>query len=215
MLYVVAAFSVAFASPTGKTGVAAAGCTCHGAHSDETTVTLTADKVEVAIGEIVNLSLIIEHSSADVAGLDVAAKGPGNEANGGVFAAGSNTRVSNEEITHSEPGDLSGGSMQYDFTWSAEQGGEYELYGAALAGNGDDEKTGDRWNFAENVTIDVADADTDVDADTDTDNDSGTDTADTGGDESEPCGCATGDAGVGLLPLGAVAAWLRRRAPRP
>ncbi len=208
MLIAFAALSVAFASPGGKTGVAAAGCTCHGGDSDETTATLTADKLAVAMGEVVNLTLIVEHASADVAGLDVSAKGLDSDEHRGEFAAGSNTRLSNDEITHSEPDTMAGGSFTYDFTWSSDAGGEFKLFGAGLAGNGDEEKTGDRWAFVESVTIDVADVDTDVDADTDTDTE--TDTADTGSDDPGPCACGTGEAGVGLLPLVALVALARR-----
>ncbi|GDX82108.1 hypothetical protein LBMAG42_39190 [Deltaproteobacteria bacterium] len=211
MLIVFACFSAAFASPGGKSGVAAAGCTCHGGDSEETTVTLTADKVAVAIGEVVNLTLIVEHASAKVAGLDIAAKGLDDDTYGGDLAKGSNTRVSSHEITHSEPGEMAGGSFTYDFTWSSEAGGAFKLYGAGLAGNGDDEKTGDRWAFADSVTIDVADADTDVDADTDTDTDTPLDSADTGGEPVDPCGCATGEAGLRLVPLAAGVAALRRK----
>lgn len=107
---------------------------------------------------------------------------------------------------------MAGGSFTYDFTWSSEAGGAFKLYGAGLAGNGDDEKTGDRWAFADSVTIDVADADTDVDADTDTDTDTPLDSADTGGEPVDPAAAPPGGRTAPGAVGGGVAALRRKRA---
>ncbi|MSQ03059.1 MAG: MYXO-CTERM sorting domain-containing protein [Myxococcales bacterium] len=188
-------FVSALASPNGKTGVAAAGCSCHGNASSKATITLTAEPLEVEPGEVVNVSVLVEAPQGVGAGLNVAAQG-------GEFSVGEGLRSGPREVTHSEPTTMVDHATTFTFTWSAEADGDYKLYGAALASDGNGRDVGDWWNFPASVTVTVG-AGGDP-------RDTAEDTGDTG-EVEEPCSCASGSEAAALAPLGLVAAALTRR----
>ncbi len=188
----------ALASPNGKTGVASAGCSCHGNASSQATVTLTADPMEVEPGDVVNLTVLVEAPEGVGAGINI-------DAQGGAFGVGDDLRISKNEVTHSEPATMVGGAYTFAFTWSADADGDYKIYGAGLASDGNDRDVGDWWNFPPSVTVAVGAGGEPPDT--------GEDTGDTG-EEPPPCGCASGSTAAALFPGVLVVAGLGRRRGR-
>jgi hypothetical protein len=112
-------------------------------------------------GEVVSMLFVVSSTSATHTrtGLDVSATG-------GSLSAGSNTRVSGTEITHTSATAMSSGSTSFDFSWTAPAAeGTYTLRGAGLAANNNTRDSGDAWNLASNYTIVVDDGCEDGDGD--------------------------------------------------
>jgi len=190
------------ASPDGKTGSAASGCTCHGNASTTVQVALDADSLAVELDEPVTLTVTVALEAGVTAGLDIAAAG-------GAFVAGADTVVRHGEVTHPAPALMAAGAYQTVFTWSAGADGDYRIYGAAMAADDRGNEQGDRWAHVEALTIKVGEGG--PLPDTGDTGDTAADTADTGGD-GPPCGCsaAGGGAGMGVAGLGLLA-WRARR----
>ncbi len=190
----------ALASPNGKTGVAAAGCSCHGNASAQATITMTAEPLAVEPGDIVNLTVLVEAPEGVGAGLNI-------DAQGGEFVVGDEMRISKGEVTHSEPATMVDHAHTFAFTWSADADGDYKIYGAGLASDGNGRDVGDWWNFPPSVTVTVGAGGEPPDT--------AEDTGDTG-EVEEPCSCASGAAAAAFVPAvfaGAALARRRRAAP--
>jgi hypothetical protein len=203
MSMLLSVFTLAMANPGGKLGAAASGCTCHGNEAPRVEVTLEADTLQVDPGAIVNLTLTVANTGSAVAGFDLAAEE-------GEFVAGEGTRTDDSEITHDQPLDMTNDAASFMFSWSSPRDGTVRLYGAGLAGDGDGEETGDRWAFAEDVTIVVGTSISPDTGDTGEIEDTG---GDTGGEPPPPCGCESGAGATGAAALVA-GALLTRRRPR-
>ena len=159
----------ASANSTGKTGKSTTGCTtCHGTAADTTTTaTLSASDTEVGLGDAVTVTFEVTttDTSRTHAGLNVSA-------DGGTLSAGTNTQVSSSEITHSAPEAMSSSTATFSFTWTAPSAaGTYTLSGAGTAVNNNSAPTGDGWDLATDVTIEVVCTDGDGDGVTDCDGD--------------------------------------------
>jgi MYXO-CTERM domain-containing protein len=162
-LLLLLATSPAFAYSAGRTSSSTTGCgACHGATaSASTTATLAASDTVVAPGEAVTLTMVVANSGASYtgAGLDVSVSG-------GTLRAGSNTRVSASEVTHSATTSMSAGSVTFNFAWTAPTAeGTYTLRGAGNAVNNNRSDSGDAWALASNLTLTVDDGCDDLDGD--------------------------------------------------
>ena len=150
------------ATSTGKTGVSTTGCgSCHGSSaSSSTTVTFSTSSgsTTVAPGETITVYLSVANSSQLAAGLNVSASG-------GTLAAGTNTKLSSSEITHSSATAMTSGVTKFDFEWTAPTTeGSVTLSGAGNAVNSNRGASGDAWNTS-TMKLTVDDGCTDGDAD--------------------------------------------------
>ncbi len=147
----------ALAYSGGITGVTSSGCTCHGAQSSATTLSLSGNTTTRA-GQTLNLTVVVAHSSRQAAGVNIAVKDQQGQNVGTLApATGSGLRLSNEELTHQQPKTMSNGQAAFSFTWTAPSTpGTYTLRAAGCAVNGNGNTSGDAWNFLSPVTLTVA-----------------------------------------------------------
>lgn len=162
--------SPAHATSTGKTGVSTTGCgSCHGSSaSSATTVTFATatGSTTVEPGDTITVYLSVSNSAQSAAGLDVSASG-------GTLAAGTNTKLSSSEITHSSATTMTSGTTKFEFEWTAPTTeGTYTLSGAGNAVNANRASSGDAWNTSTmKLTVDDGCLDLDADLYTDCDGD--------------------------------------------
>jgi hypothetical protein len=147
----------ALAYSGGITGVTSSGCTCHGAQSSATTLSLSGNTTTRA-GQTLNLTVVVAHSSQQAAGVNIAVKDQQGQNVGTLApATGSGLRLSNGELTHQQPKTMSNGQAAFSFTWTAPSTpGTYTLRAAGCAVNGNGNTSGDAWNFLSPVTLTVA-----------------------------------------------------------
>jgi hypothetical protein len=153
------------ANSTGRTGRSTTGCTsCHGSSADTTTTaSFSASATEVAPGDTVQVTFTVSttSSSRTAAGLNVSASS-------GSFTAGTGTKVSSGELTHSTPGAMSGSTVSFVFDWTAPSTtGTVTLSGVGNAVNENGSTSGDGWNLATDLELDVVCSDDDGDGFTD------------------------------------------------
>lgn len=156
-------YAMAYSSGiTGRTGPTN-GCDCHGSSPNTaTTVTITSQSgnFSVEAGATANFTVTVSNSSMSRAGVNIAVKtSESGETNAGTLspASGSGLQSSGNELTHSTPKNLSGGSASFQFTWTAPTtSGTYyiRVVGNAVNGNGQADNN-DRWNFmsVQQVTV--------------------------------------------------------------
>jgi hypothetical protein len=147
----------ALAYSGGITGVTSSGCTCHGAQSSATTLSLSGNTTTRA-GQTLNLTVVVAHSSQQAAGVNIAVKDQQGQNVGTLApATGSGLQLSNGELTHQQPKTMSNGQAAFSFTWTAPSTpGTYTLRAAGNAVNGNGSNSGDAWNFLSPVTLTVA-----------------------------------------------------------
>ena len=171
------------------------------AASDRTAVTLSSGAQAVDPGDTVELQVYVQSDVAEVAGVTFATSD-------GDLLAGENTASSRGDIVQPEPVPLVEGSARFTFSLLVpESDTTVRVYGAGNAANDDGEKTGDRWNFAQDLEITVGTGgavdDTGSPADTAVD------------DTGAPSGGCSCDGGAGtalpLLTLLSLGASRRRR----
>ena len=147
----------ALAYSGGITGVTTSGCTCHGAQSNATTLSLSGSTT-TRPGQTLNLTVIVAHSSQQAAGINIAVKDQQGQ-NAGTLApaTGSGLQLANGELTHQQPKTMSGGQASFSFSWTAPSTpGTYTLRAAGNAVNGNGNTAGDAWNFLTPTTLTVA-----------------------------------------------------------
>lgn len=147
----------ALAYSGGITGVTSSGCTCHGAQSSATILSLSGNTTTRA-GQTLNLTVVVAHSSQQAAGVNIAVKDQQGQNVGTLApATGSGLQLSNGELTHQQPKTMSNGQAAFSFTWTAPSTpGTYTLRAAGCAVNGNGNTSGDAWNFLSPVTLTVA-----------------------------------------------------------
>ncbi len=151
--------SVALAYNSGITGYSTTGCTsCHGASASSATTVSFSHDAEVEPGDTISVTFRVAHATQSAAGLNVSASS-------GTLTAGSNTRVSSSQITHSSRRTMSAGAVDFAMSWTAPSTeGTVTLYGAGNAVNGNGGSSGDAWNRT-STTITVSDGCDDTDGD--------------------------------------------------
>jgi hypothetical protein len=153
----------ALATSTGRTGSSITGCkNCHGAAAAATTTaSFGTAPLTVLPGEAVALTFTV--SSTNVLRI---AGGLNVSATGGTWTAGSNTQVLSGQITHFAPQSFTAGAVTFDFTWTAPATeGSYTLSGAGNAVNWNGTASGDGWDLAPSLVIEVDDGCDDLDSD--------------------------------------------------
>ncbi len=143
----------------GITGLSQGGCGggfCHGGQSGATTVALIGPR-DVAPGALVNYTFTVAHAANNFSGFNVSlVNGAGGAA--GTLAAGANSHVENNQLTHNAPtADGAGGAAEFPFTWMAPvDHGVYTFYGAGNAvNNNGNADGGDVHNLTGGIAITV------------------------------------------------------------
>lgn len=150
---------------TGRTSTTSNGCgSCHGSSANSaTTVTCSSQSGSFTVqpNSTTTFTVTISHASLPKAGVNIAVKtDQTGTTNIGTLSpeTGSGLKLSNGELTNSSPKSLSGGSVSFNFTWTAPStSGTYYLraIGNAVNNNGGDD-SGDLWNWMPIQTITVA-----------------------------------------------------------
>lgn len=123
---------------------------CHGGNSSEGSISLTGVPAAYFPGQVYPLTLILTDNDAVQAGFQIAAvSGPGSNTQVGNFQnIPSNTRItSSNRLTHSNPDDLSGGTVSWTFDWKAPTNSPpsgVTFYYAVNAVNGNGDISGDQ-----------------------------------------------------------------------
>ena len=128
------------ASSGGRTGVSASanGCSCHNSSpnaSGAVTISITGPQ-SVEVGSVTDYTISVTGGPSGTAG------GFDLSANGGTLTAGTGSKISNGELTHS-----SGGLRSWSFKWTAPSTiGSYRFVAVAQSTNGSG-TGGDSWNW--------------------------------------------------------------------
>lgn len=155
------------ANSTGQTGhtlVGGTGCgNCHGTtKSDNTTLTLTSETgtFTVAPGSKTKFTLQVAHSTHVRAGCNIAVKSTetGNTDIGSLsVVSGSGLKLVGKEMTHSAKKVISGGTVDFEFEWTAPTApGDYYIRAISNAvNNNGSSDAGDDWNWLTPVKVTV------------------------------------------------------------
>ncbi|MFN8359353.1 MAG: immunoglobulin domain-containing protein [Candidatus Kapaibacterium sp.] len=145
----------------GSAGYTQSGCGGTNCHTQDpnTTISLqgvTNNVIYMTPGSTQTFTAVVAHQTKTRAGINIAiTDSVGNFA--GTLEPGSGTKISNNEITHNQPQNLSG-SCNFGFTWTApNEAGDFTIRGVGLGANNNFLSSGDEWDFMTPVTIRVAD----------------------------------------------------------
>ena len=155
------------ANSTGQTGhtlVGGTGCgSCHGStKSDNTTLSLTSQtgSFTVTPGSKTKFTLQVSHATHVRAGCNIAVKSTetGNTDIGSLsVVTGSGLKLVGKEMTHSAKKVISGGTVDFEFEWTAPTApGEYYIRAISNAvNNNGTSDAGDDWNWLTPVKVTV------------------------------------------------------------
>ncbi len=140
---------------TGKTSSTSDGCSCHNTSSSSNTtlsVSSNAGTFKVSPGSETQFTVTVSNSGKSKAGVNIAVKTTETgSVNAGTLSpvTGSGLKSESSELTHSSPKNLSGGSAEFSFKWTAPNSpGTYYLRAIGNAVNGDNMATPeDEWNW--------------------------------------------------------------------
>lgn len=143
LLILVGVYVVSTSSSGGISNVHTTGCTCHGAATSATTVTVTGDNVYY-LGDSIIFTVTVANATKAAGGFNL-------KCNIGTIALQGTgvTLVSTTEIRHNAPRAFTGGSASWTFKWKAPASGstalQFNVAGNAvnLSGN----TSGDAYNF--------------------------------------------------------------------
>ncbi|MDQ1266557.1 MAG: Choice-of-anchor protein [Bacteroidota bacterium] len=138
---------------TGETSPSG-GCSCHSSSpSSNTTLAVTSQSgsFNIEAGATETFTITVSNSGRPAAGIDIAVKTTQTgETNIGALSpeTGSGLQLLNNELTHSSPKNINGGTVSFTFSWTAPTtAGTYYLRAAANAVNGNGSPdNGDQWN---------------------------------------------------------------------
>ncbi len=126
------------------------GCTCHGDDPDPS-VNVVVSGPETLQPEMEGTyTVTITGGPLKVGGTDIAVS------KGKLFPLGSDLKLVSGELTHTNPKKPEGTSIVFKFTYKAPiTTGTETIYVVGNSANGNDKKTGDKWNFAPNKTVTI------------------------------------------------------------
>ncbi len=131
-------------SGSGVTGQSISGCSCHGAPSTNTQVTVTGQPMVSGYepGETYTLAVLVYNANKVAAGFNMSVSD-------GTLIAGAGSTLQNGELTHSAPVPLSSGGATFIVEWqapaAAPAGGDVTFNVSANAVNGDASTNGDEY----------------------------------------------------------------------
>ena len=156
MLSIVAASFLFYANSTGKTGVTrkpgvpSPGCTCHGANPTTSVNVAINGPASLAPGQQGSYTLTVSGGPLQAAGTNIAASG------GTLATADGSLSLSSGELTHTSPKAPSGGTVTFNFKFTAPASpGTVTLYANGNSVNLAGGNSGDSWNFAADKAINV------------------------------------------------------------
>ncbi|MEL6341699.1 MAG: putative metal-binding motif-containing protein [Myxococcota bacterium] len=153
----------ALANSGGRTGRSTSGCrSCHGSSAaSSTSVSFSVDDTTVEPGDTITVSFTVSTTSSSHTGA-----GMNVSASDGTLSAGTDTKTSSSELTHSGVAEMSSsGSHTFTFEWTAPlTEGTVTLSGAGNAVNENGSSSGDGWNL-DTLTLNVDDGCDDDDGD--------------------------------------------------
>ncbi len=136
---------------TGRTRKSGEGCTCHGTNPTSSVNPVISGPQTLSIGGKATYRLTISGGPLVRAGTNIAA----SSGTLGVIA-GSGLKKVGEELTHTSPKAPQGGTVTFDFEYTAPNTvGTVTLYASGNSVNLDGSTDGDSWNFSTNFTINV------------------------------------------------------------
>ncbi len=161
LLTIIASTFVLHAFSTGITGrtmknTSDPGCNCHSLNpSGNVTVVIDGPSL-MNTGETANFTVTITGGPLSAAGTNIAAST-------GTLNVVAGLQKISQELTHTSPKAASGGSVVFEFSYTAPAtAGDIILYANGNSVNLNGQNTGDQWNFASNKTVTVQ-TPTDVD----------------------------------------------------
>ncbi len=156
----------AYASMNGRvmrTSTVDGGCGgsgCHGTSSSSNTqLSLQSGSLTVDPSSTNSYKIRVANSGKSQAGVNIAAKTSiTGSTNIGSFTApaGSGLQVMINELAHTSPRDMNGGSFDFEFNWTApDKPGVYYLRAVGIATNQSGDVSGDEWNWMTPIEITV------------------------------------------------------------
>jgi len=148
---------------TGRTSNTSQGCNCHNGNSSTVTSLSLSSNLNTYVvdpGSTTSFTIRVSNSNANAAGVNIAVKTTETgETNVGTLtpASGSGLSSVNNELTHSSPKSMTGGSADFSFTWTApNEPGTYYIraIGIGVNNNGSADNN-DQWNWMSPQTITV------------------------------------------------------------
>jgi hypothetical protein len=142
-------------SSGGVTGLSTTGCSCHGASNSATSMTLSGLPAGGWVaGNTYSLTLTILNSTKAAAGFDLTCtQGTFSNAPAGTLAS---TTASGGELRHTTPALMSGGSVSFNFDWTAPSASASTLVIFHVAGNAVNNtgnQSGDHWSTTNFTSI--------------------------------------------------------------
>ncbi len=135
---------------TGKTPKNGNGCTCHGSSAAAVTVSINGPAT-LTPGETADYSITISGGPLTRGGTNIAASA------GTLVNASTDLRVASGELTHTAPKAPAGGTVTFNFKYTAPAtAGDITLYASGNSVNNNGSSNGDQWNFAANKVIAVS-----------------------------------------------------------
>lgn len=157
-LIIILSFGYSNAKPNGISGLSSStskGCDCHSS-SKNTAVSLSLTSATgsfvVEPNSTTKFTITVMNAGSKVAGINIGVKSAlTNETNVGTLSAinGEGLKLSNGELVHSSPKQMSNGSVSFSFNWTAPaQEGTYYIRAITLAADGNGKNnSADIWNW--------------------------------------------------------------------
>ncbi len=154
---------------TGRTSSASEGCgNCHGGSNTNVQLSVSSQTGSFTVlpSSVTTFTITLTHPSLTYAGINIGIKTSSTQSpgvNAGTLSpqSGSGLKLAGnpQELTHSVPIPLNGGSVSFSFNWTApSEPGTYFLRAVGLASNNNGQTSGDEWNWMEVKEIIVAPA---------------------------------------------------------
>lgn len=144
--FVLHAFSTGITGRTLKNGN---GCECHSLNPSGNVNVVIDGPSTINTGETANFTVTITGGPLSAAGTNIAAST-------GTLNAATGLQKVGDELTHTSPKAVTGGSVVFTFSYTAPAtAGDITLYANGNSVNLNGQNTGDQWNFASNKTVTV------------------------------------------------------------
>ena len=128
------------------------GCTCHGSSNSNTSLSIESDNdFNLSTGETETFTITVSNSNKTHAGINISVKDKSsNGSKVGTLApvSGSGLKLQTSELTHTSEKSMSGGEVDFEFTWTApSEPGTYYIKAVGNAVNDNSGTSGDEWNW--------------------------------------------------------------------
>ena len=129
------------------------GCTCHGDDPDHSVKVVITGPESLEVNMEATYTLTITGGPLKAGGIDIAVS------KGKLNSAGTDLKLVSQELTHSNPKKPEGNQVVFKFTYKAPlTTGTETIYACGNSVDGNDKKTGDKWNFAPDKKVTIVGA---------------------------------------------------------